>query len=173
MITHSLRWTESSFRCCCFFFSVFFSSFSVLFSVRATATVELENPEKVILVDAAIGNGPVDAVFKSINRIVGVSTGLTEYEVRAVTGGSDAVGEVTVRITEDPLNGTNSNGAHDDDHNHVEADVVTYHGHGADSDILTASAKAYVSAINKMLSLRAENGGTSARPSKKRKAEGI
>lgn len=132
-------------------------------NVRATATIELENPEAETVIDAAIGNGPVDAIFKAINRIVGVRTGLAEYEVKAVTGGSDAVGEVTVRIREE------------EEAEAEEADKakekVTFHGHGADSDILTASGKAYLSAINKMLAYRKDHDqGSDARPSKKRRA---
>jgi len=140
--------------------------------------VELEDPEGKDLVDAAIGNGPVDAIFKAVNRIVGVSTGLADFEVRAVTGGSDAVGEVTVRITEEleahAVHTSNGNGLSNGNGNGTaeDAEVVTYHGHGADSDILTASAKAYLSAINKMLSLRTSQD-TVGHKSKKRRTEGV
>lgn len=51
---------------------------------RATATIELEvdNQEKEVLIDAAIGNGPVDAIFKAVNRITKIPFALAEYEVR-------------------------------------------------------------------------------------------
>ena len=64
----------------------------------ATATVRLRAPDGAIVTDAAHGTGPVDAVYKAINRIVGVPNELTEFSVNAVTEGIDAVGEVTIRI---------------------------------------------------------------------------
>ena len=120
---------------------------------RATATIELLTQENTHLIDAAIGNGPVDAIFKSINRITNVSVGLTEYDVKAVTGGSDAIGEVNVRITEP-----------------VKRGDITFNGHGADPDILVASAKAYISSINKMLAFQKEvSGDKDWQETKKRK----
>jgi len=141
-------------------------------NVRATATIEVETPQQELLVDAAIGNGPVDAVFKAINRIANVSIGLAEYEVRAITGGSDAIGEVSVRIKEEPqtpnsnkkrkIEETSNGNGHveekkdqeKEEERGEEAQEALFHGHGADSDILTASAKAYMAAINRMLAYR-------------------
>ena len=108
--------------------------------------VRLAAPD-VALTEAAIGTGPVDSVYKAINRIVQVPNELTEFSIKAVTEGIDAVGEVTIRI--EPTNGGNA---------HSEPTLTqtgprrrTYSGHGADQDIIVASAKAYMSALNKML----------------------
>jgi 2-isopropylmalate synthase len=90
-----------------------------------TATVRLTTPHGQVLADAALGTGPVDAVYKAINRITGVPNKLTEFTVKSVTGGIDAVGEVLVRI---------------------ESDGITYTGRGASTDIIVASAKAYMNA---------------------------
>ncbi|MDP6512016.1 MAG: alpha-isopropylmalate synthase regulatory domain-containing protein, partial [SAR202 cluster bacterium] len=80
--------------------------------------------------DAATGTGPVDAVYKAINRIVQVDNKLTEYRVDSVTEGIDALGDVTIRIEKD-------------DH--------AYIGRGSDTDIIVASAKAYMNALNRLL----------------------
>ncbi len=98
-----------------------------------TATVRLINPEGQILADAALGTGPVDAVYKAINRIVGVPNQLTEFAVKSVTEGIDAIGEVLIRI---------------------ESDGITYTGRGADTDIIVASAKAYMNALNRLLAAK-------------------
>jgi 2-isopropylmalate synthase len=79
----------------------------------------------------------VDAVYKAINRVVGVQNRLTEFSVQSVTAGIDAIGEVTIRI---------------------EADGRTYTGHGANTDIIVASSRAYVNALNKMLAARERQG---------------
>ena len=94
-----------------------------------TATIRLATGGKEIQ-DAACGDGPVDACYKTINRITGRSPRLLDYSLRAVTGGQDALGEVTVRLRD-----------HDTE--------VT--GRGASTDIIEASAKAYVNAINKLV----------------------
>jgi len=98
-----------------------------------TATVRLIGPGGKVLADAALGTGPVDAVYKAINRIVGVSNKLTEFSVNSVTEGIDAIGEVLIRI---------------------ESDGVTYTGRGAATDIIVASAKAYMNALNRLLAAR-------------------
>ena len=98
-----------------------------------TATVRVIAPDGSVRQDAAIGTGPVDAVYRAINRIVDVPNELTEFSVKSVTEGIDAQGEVTIRI---------------------EADGRSYVGRGADTDIIVASAKAYMNALNRMLSVR-------------------
>lgn len=98
-----------------------------------TATVRLLSPEGEILEGSALGTGPVDAVYKAINGLVQVPNTLTEFSIKAVTEGIDAIGEVTIRI---------------------EADGYTFVGRGADTDIIVASAKAYMNALNRLLSLR-------------------
>jgi 2-isopropylmalate synthase len=96
-----------------------------------TASVRLVGPGGQLLADASLGTGPVDAVYKAINRLVGVPNNLTEFSVKSVTGGIDAIGEVTIRI---------------------ESGGRTYTGRGADTDIIVASAKAYMNALNRLLS---------------------
>jgi 2-isopropylmalate synthase len=63
-----------------------------------TATVTLRTPSGEELTDAAIGTGPVDAVYKAINRVVNVPNQLIEFSVQSVTAGIDAIGEVTIRL---------------------------------------------------------------------------
>ncbi len=95
-----------------------------------TATVRLIGPNKEVLADAALGTGPVDAVYKAINRLVRVPNQLTEFSVNSITAGIDAMGEVLIRI---------------------ESDGASYSGRGADTDIIVASAKAYMNALNRLL----------------------
>ncbi|HLC22999.1 MAG TPA: 2-isopropylmalate synthase [Dehalococcoidia bacterium] len=95
-----------------------------------TATVRLIGPDGQALADAALGTGPVDAMYKAINRIVKAPNRLTEFTVKSVTEGIDAIGEVLIRI---------------------EGDGVTYTGRGASTDIIVACAKAYMNALNRLL----------------------
>jgi 2-isopropylmalate synthase len=118
---------------------------------RATATVTLVDPNDIELEDAAIGTGPVDAVYKAINRIVGEPNTLTEFKVKAVTEGIDSLGEVTIRIQ--PHNGGSSSRT---DPQTGKQRLRTFSGHGASTDIVVASARAYMSALNKMLAAREE-----------------
>jgi 2-isopropylmalate synthase len=86
---------------------------------------------------AAIGDGPVDAVYKAITAITKTSAKLIRYEIRAVTSGTEALGEVTVQL---------------------EQDGYRIIGRGASTDVIEASAKAYVDGLNKLESmLRAAN----------------
>jgi 2-isopropylmalate synthase len=96
---------------------------------RPTATVTLRTPEGEELTDAAIGTGPVDAVYKAINRVVNVPNQLIEFSVQSVTEGIDALGEVTIRLR-------------------YESQVFA--GHAANTDIIVASAQAYVNALNRL-----------------------
>ncbi len=98
-----------------------------------TASVRLIGPEGQVLADAALGTGPVDAVCKAINRLLGVPNELTEFTVKSVTEGIDAIGEVLIRI---------------------ESGGTTYTGRGADTDIIVASAKAYMNALNRLLAAK-------------------
>lgn len=97
--------------------------------VVPTATVALKIGEGV-LEEAACGEGPVDAAFKAIDKITRIPVGLKSYSLNAVTGGKDAVGEVTVK---------------------VEYDGRIFIGRGISTDILEASARAYLNAINKLV----------------------
>ncbi len=116
-----------------------------------TATVSLTGPGGEVYQDADLGSGPVDAVYKAINRIVGAPNTLTEFSVKAVTEGIDAVGEVTIRIQP-------HNGQDDQAFNPQTGKPLfrTFSGHGASTDIIVASARAYLSALNKMLAAREE-----------------
>lgn len=78
---------------------------------------------------AGYGNGPIDAVFESIAKLAGTESELLRFSVSAITGGTDAQGEVTVRLKENGLIAL---------------------GIGADPDIITASAKAYINGLNRM-----------------------
>ncbi len=80
---------------------------------------------------AACGDGPVDAAYEAIREATGLSPKLENYTIRAVTGGKEALGEATVRITDDGKK---------------------FVGRGISTDIIEASAKAYVDAINRMVS---------------------
>jgi len=116
-----------------------------------TATVSLTGPDGLEYRDAALGTGPVDAVYQAINRIVGASSILLEFTINAVTEGLDAVAETTIRIQ--PHNG-------DTDYRvNPQTDqpmARTFSGHGASTDIVVASARAYLSALNKLLAAREE-----------------
>jgi 2-isopropylmalate synthase len=102
----------------------------------STATVRLEGPEGPRAA-AAIGSGPVDAAFRAIDQLVGVEVDLIEYDVHSVTAGIDALGEVTVRIRDKD-----------------REDGKIFGGYGADTDIIAASAQAYMAALNRMLAAR-------------------
>jgi len=109
-----------------------------------TASVRLRDPHGELHVQASIGTGPVDATYKAINAIVKAPNTLQEFVVHAVTEGIDALGEVTVRIQGEDLSG--------ELHAQTEVDQPrTFGGYGADTDIVVASAKAYLSALNKLL----------------------
>src|SRR5690625_5085254 len=87
--------------------------------------------------EAAVGDGPVDAAYRAIDRLSGLDTNLEGYILNAVTGGTDALGEVTVQIM---------------DNGHV------YSGRGTSTDVIIASARAYVQALNKLAHERARDG---------------
>ncbi|WP_374688363.1 2-isopropylmalate synthase [Promineifilum sp.] len=123
-----------------------------------TASVSMIGPDGAHYQDAALGAGPVDAVYQAINRIIGTFEGhsinnqLTEFSINAVTEGLDAVAETTIRIQPD-------DGAYTVNPQTNRPVYRTYSGHGASTDIVVASARAYLSALNKIL---AERGSGSA-----------
>jgi 2-isopropylmalate synthase len=96
--------------------------------VVPTAELEIEVGERCIK-EKRQGDGPVDAVYKTIAAIAKTKSILMKYSVNAITGGADAQGEVTVRLR--------------------EGDYIVL-GHGAHTDIIVASAKAYINALNKL-----------------------
>lgn len=116
-----------------------------------TATVRLTEPDGASHECAAIGTGPVDAAFKAIDSIVEADCQLLEYIVQAVTEGIDALGEVSVKIGDRSDAVSRINPQNDRRRPHV------FHGHGTDTDIIVASAKAYLSALNKLLAVRRED----------------
>jgi 2-isopropylmalate synthase len=97
-------------------------------SAIPTATIELVEDEKPPVRDAAIGDGPIDAVFNALERIIGIYARLQNYQVRSLTVGKEAQGEVLVEIVHA---------------NHV------FHGKATSTDIIEASALAYLKALNK------------------------
>jgi 2-isopropylmalate synthase len=104
------------------------------------AAVRLQGPDKEPVWATSYGNGPVDAAFKAIDSIIQVPNELLEFSVQAMTEGVDAVGKVAVRIQgEVPLGDTG------------QSETRVFLGRGADTDILVASAKAYVFSLNRLL----------------------
>ena len=115
-----------------------------------TATVRLKGPDGKVHVHAAMGSGPVDAAYKAIDQIVQTPNTLLEFNVHAITEGIDAMGEVTVRIQ-----------SKDDEIKIMDAQkeipyIRVFGGHGADTDIIVASTKAYLNALNKLIIAQTE-----------------
>jgi 2-isopropylmalate synthase len=115
-----------------------------------TATVRLKGPDGKVYVHASMGSGPVDAAYKAIDMIIKVPNTLLEFNVHAITEGIDAIGEVTVRIQ-----------PKDDKNQTMDAQseipyTRVFGGHGADTDIIVASAKAYLNALNKLIVAQTE-----------------
>ncbi|MEM6452642.1 MAG: 2-isopropylmalate synthase [Cyanobacteria bacterium P01_D01_bin.105] len=98
-------------------------------NAQPTATITIRMPDGQELTDASVGTGPVDAIYRAINRIVDIDNDLIEYSVQSVTAGIDAMGEVTIRVR---------NGER------------IYSGHAANTDIIVASAYAYINALNRL-----------------------
>ncbi len=86
--------------------------------------------ENKIFQEAACGDGPVDAAYKAIDRVTGMKLTLTDYSIHSVTGGKDALGEVMIKVG-------------------GKGNLIT--GKGASTDIIEASAKAYIDAINRLV----------------------
>lgn len=110
----------------------------------ATIKMELQDGEQKVM--ASVGTGPVDATYQAIDALVGMPATLLEYSVHSVTEGIDALGEVTVRIT--PQATEENEGQ----------DRRTFGGYGADTDIVVASAKAYIAALNRMVNVLGMEG---------------
>jgi 2-isopropylmalate synthase len=94
-----------------------------------TSTVKIRRGEESFE-DAANGDGAVDSIFKAIDRAIDHEVSLKDYSLKSITSGKDALGEVTVK---------------------VEGNGRIYNGRGVSTDIIEASAKAYINAINRML----------------------
>jgi 2-isopropylmalate synthase len=111
-----------------------------------TATVRVAAPGGKVVTEVAVGTGPVDAVYKAVDNVAGLAVTLLEYTVHSVTAGIDALGEVSVRVRANDPDGK--------DHPQEEgARARVFHGHGADTDIVVASAKAYIAALNRMMAV--------------------
>ncbi len=107
-------------------------------SLLPTATVSIRRPDGEVVQDAAIGDGPVDAIFKAVERVTGVHANLREFVVRSVSQGKDAQGEVTLELE-------------------VESDETSFRGRAVSTDIIEASAMAYLNAVN-AITARKERG---------------
>jgi len=103
--------------------------------VVPTATVSIRRPDGQVVQDAAIGDGPVDAIFKAVERVTGITANLREFGVRGVTGGKDAQGEVSLELE-------------------VETGDRSFRGRAASTDIIVASAEAYLNAVNAIANRR-------------------
>lgn len=98
-------------------------------NILPTATVRLVKDGKEILEGVSTGVGPVDAAYKAISKMLGISSNLVNYTLQSITGGTEALGEVIVRIF-------------DGDEEYI--------GRGSSQDVVVASVMAYLSAINRM-----------------------
>jgi 2-isopropylmalate synthase len=98
-------------------------------NILPTATVRLIREDGKILEGVATGVGPVDAAYKAISNLLGISSNLVNYTLQSITGGTEALGEVVVRII---------------------GDREEYVGRGSNQDVVVASVMAYLSAINRM-----------------------
>ncbi|HIL72934.1 MAG TPA: 2-isopropylmalate synthase, partial [Verrucomicrobia bacterium] len=114
-------------------------------TVRLRKTATGRSKKEIVLEDAGVGDGPVDAALKAIDRLTETRGRLKDYVIRAVSHGKDALGEVSVKV------------------DFGDGDLVT--GKGASTDIIEASAKAYLNAVNRHLN-------TSHRKKKPRKTSG-
>src|SRR5512139_1065679 len=101
----------------------------------ATATVQMEIDGAQVRT-AELGDGPVDATLKAIKKLTNNKAKLLQYMVEAITGGTDAQGEVTVRLSEGDR---------------------TVIGRGSSTDIIEASAKAYINGLNRLTSKKERN----------------
>jgi len=99
-----------------------------------SAAITIKHEDKEIT-DAGIGNGSMDAIFKTIDRISGYEGKLMDYKVKSVSKGKDALANVTVKVS-------------------FEENEPSIIGHGLNIDTMLASARAYVGALNSYLSMR-------------------
>ncbi len=110
------------------YYKLISANFSGGTDMNPVATVKLDIEGEEVTVSES-GGGPVDAAYKAISRAIGINPHLEHYMVASITGGTDAQGEVTVRI---------------------EDDGIFSQGQGSSTDIVVASAKAYINALNKL-----------------------
>ena len=106
------------------------------FPLTPTATLTLVDEDGEEHTVATYGTGPVDAAYKAVDEIVRVENDLSEFAIKAITRGIDTMGEVTVRVT--------------------AANGEVYTGRGSDNDIIVSSTKAYINALNRLISEQRE-----------------
>jgi 2-isopropylmalate synthase len=111
---------------------------------RPMATVKLEVGGHVHRT-STFGDGPIDATFKAIEALTHLKPNLLKFAVSSITGGTDALGEITVRLEEEGV-------------------IVT--GQGVDPDIVTASARAYINGLNRLHFLKEMGAGPKEKPEK-------
>jgi 2-isopropylmalate synthase len=102
-----------------------------------TGAVKIRTEDGTVLQAAACGDGPVDAAYEAIRQATGQSPKLDHYSIRSITGGTEAMGEATVRIESETGR--------------------VFIGRGVSTDIIEASAKAYVDAINRMVAVAGDD----------------
>jgi 2-isopropylmalate synthase len=119
--------------------------------VTPVATVRITDPDGNTHTTAAHGTGPVDAIYKAIDKIVGRPNELIEFSIKAVTEGIDAVAEVSVRIRE-PGNEVQEGEYRIGRHRGPQI----YSGYSANTDTIVAAAESYMTALNKMIAARQE-----------------
>ena len=107
-----------------------------------TATIRMRNASGEVLEDAGTGDGPVDAAYSVIGRITGVTAKLTEYSIRAITGGKEAQGEVYVKLLYNDR---------------------SYRGRAFSTDVIEASALAYLQAVNRIVAANGSETPVAAR----------
>ncbi|MFC0214520.1 2-isopropylmalate synthase [Paenibacillus chartarius] len=98
-----------------------------------TATVRLHKADGAVVEEAAVGNGSVDSIYKAIDKATGEEVELEDYSIKSVSHGKDALGDVHVVLRQGD---------------------ISVHGRGISTDILEASAKAYVDAVNRLIDKR-------------------
>jgi 2-isopropylmalate synthase len=111
----------------------------------ATASVRLRGPDGTTRVAAAVGTGPVDAAYRAIDDLVQLPAQLLDFSMRSVTEGIDALAEVSVRVALSQGEAVRPVHPQKD-----SSEAPTWRGHGADTDIVVASVKAYLGALNRM-----------------------
>jgi 2-isopropylmalate synthase len=105
-------------------------------SLGASGTIKLKHKDGEARKEMSVGEGPIDSIFKAINRIIGKELDLKLYEIGATTGGSSSQGETMVRIS--------WGGRY-------------WNGRGVSTDVIESSIKAYIAAINAMEYETSEN----------------
>ncbi|MBI2885650.1 MAG: 2-isopropylmalate synthase [Chloroflexi bacterium] len=100
-----------------------------------TASVKITTADGQEWTESAVGDGPVDAVYKAISKVVSLPNQLQEFSVKSITESTEAMGEVTIRI---------------------QSEGQTFVGRGVSTDIIVASGKAYLNALNRLVAAKGE-----------------